>query len=584
MPDILRRLHPGAVLAAAMLVAAGLILLWAGDRTFGLDEWDYVINRGDWTLNNLLRPANGHLLALPLLVYKGLLSAFGATSHLPFTLLTVVLHLTVSGLVYVIAARRIGPWPALLPAVLILFLGAGWEVMLNTGAMQNQFGMAAGLGMLLCLDRGDRRGDVLAGILLAVSLASFTIGVAFAAGAIVRLVLDRPERPDPRRFALVAVPVIAYAVWFVWARQYPGTGISAYSLGSLAGGVFDQVNGITAGLTGLFRQTGAPDLSTSLILDVDRTTFLALALIALLVFRVLRPPAPSRAAWSALTVLVAYLLLIGAGLDELRVADASRYVYMGSVLLLVSFVELIAGFTMKRGWVLAATAAVAVSLLGNVAQINTGGNFFEGDSALNRAELTALELTRDTVPPAFIVEGDLKPGIYPHGDLLFPAADYFPVADRFGSPAYTEEELVTAPEEARGAADAALVGALGITVAPGPAAGSEGSGPAPTVVNALNAEISTDGSCLTARPLGPGPLYLTTELAPGGFTFDSQSKPTLLGLRRFAAGDPVELAAGPAGTVAIPADASARPWQGLFGFPGDVSICSIGEGADSGGD
>ncbi len=37
------------VLAAAMGVALVLVLLWAGDRTFAIDEWDFLTQRGAWT-------------------------------------------------------------------------------------------------------------------------------------------------------------------------------------------------------------------------------------------------------------------------------------------------------------------------------------------------------------------------------------------------------------------------------------------------------------------------------------------------------------------------------------------------------
>lgn len=554
-----------------MVLSAALMLLWASDRIFALDEWDYFTQRGDWTAVAVLRPSNGHLIALPLVAYKTLLSVFGATSHLPFTLLSVAMELLVGGLLYVYCARRIGNWAALIPAVLVLFLGSGWEVMVNTAAVQNQFGIAAGLGMLLCLDREDQRGDVGAVFLLAASLASFTIGVAFAAAAAVRVIVDAGSRPGLKRLWVVIAPSALYVVWFVWARKYHQGAVEASAVGSIPSAVFDQLAAILASLTGLFRATGPGD--QGLLVVTSRVMFLVFVLLGAAAWRFTKGPKPSAALWTSLTALAAYLFLIAIGLNELRGPDDSRYAFMGAVLLLAFGADALSGLRLDRRWGYLAGVLLTVSLVGNIAQIHNAGKFFEEESDYNRAELAALEITRPDVSPDFVVEQNLGATILPHRDLVFFASDYFAAADRFGSPADSETELAAEPEEAREAADTTLDGALGLTVNSGPAVSSAPAA-APAVTGAINAQVNTDGSCVVAKPQKPGELLVTLQLPPGGMSYSSSAGAPDLSLRRFADAFTIKIPSVPAtGVLEIPTDLSKRPWQAAFAGVGTIRVC-----------
>ena len=130
---------------------------------------------------------------LPLIVFKTLLAIFGATSALPFRLAVVLFDLLNGLLLYLLVQRRVGPLLALAPALLLLFLGAGWEEIFEAFTLGPLISIAAGLGMLLCLDRRDLAGDIGAcALLLVVSLASFSLGIVFGLLAAVEL-LQRPR-------------------------------------------------------------------------------------------------------------------------------------------------------------------------------------------------------------------------------------------------------------------------------------------------------------------------------------------------------------------------------------------------------
>ncbi len=351
--------HPRAawlVLAATMLVAVALVLIWSGDRTFVIDEWGYLVDRSHWSAENLLRPTIGHLIALGLVLYNAAFSAFGAESHLPLTLITIALQCLVAGLVYAYAARRVGAWIALLPAILVLFYGAGWEILISSATLPNQVATASGIGMLLALDRRDRAGDLAACLMLVISLASFTIGLAFAVAGGIRLLLERGGGGGLRRLGVVVVPLALYVIWFGWALKYHQGDFSAYSIGAMPSAVFDQVNAGLAGITGLFRVVGRPSVGDAVVLDVSRTTGLVFLLAAAVGWRIVRGPRLRPEAWATLGLVGVYLLLVGLGLSDGRRPDASRYVYMLTVLLMLAGADLLAGLRIARAWVYAAAA------------------------------------------------------------------------------------------------------------------------------------------------------------------------------------------------------------------------------------
>jgi len=567
------RKHVHLVLGLLMVIAAGLTLWWTAGRTFALDEWGYLATGADLSPGALLEPHNGHLVLTQLLLYKLLLPAFGASSHLPFDLVTVGLQLAVGAAVYAICSPRIGPWAALMPATLVLFLGAGWEIMINPAGISGQLALLAGLGALLCLEREDHLGDVLAALLLLFSVASFSTGLAVAAGCGALVVVT--DRSRWRRLWVVAAPLALYGAWFLWARKFHQTELTSYAAGSLPSGVFDQLSAVLAALTGLFRQAGSPDLGSAIAeLRSDRAAPLVFVLVGAVVLRIGRGPKPGPRLWAMLTIVTVYLLLIGLGLRAGRPPDASRYAYPGSVLVLLLIVELSAGLTIGRPWVIAAATVTALALIANVAQLRLAGNFFREESAYNRSELAALELSRPTVRPDYMPETGITT-IFPHRDLYFTAGEYFSATEDFGSPAYSPSELAAAAPGPRAAADIVLGEALGL--APAPIRGlprSRGSAP-PRPIKAVGGRVTRRGSCLRFSPGRAGDSGLSLYVPPGGFAYRSgPSSEAAVSLGRYANDFPISLAPvrGTA-LVRIPRDASAQPWRAQFETAEPLTVC-----------
>ena len=112
-------------------------------------------------------------------------------------------------LVFVYARRRVGGWTAVAAAALLLFLGPGWEVILWPFEIGWLISVGAGVACLLALDRHDRRGDIAAAALLAVSLASSGVGVVIAVGIAVEILAVRRRPGD---LWIVAAPAVLFGL------------------------------------------------------------------------------------------------------------------------------------------------------------------------------------------------------------------------------------------------------------------------------------------------------------------------------------------------------------------------------------
>ena len=208
------------------LLALGLVTLVAGvlvvsltrGLTFYYDEWAFVVGRQDNDFATLLRPHNEHIVLLPLLVFKGLFYATGLSHYWPYLGLLIGLHLLCGLLLFMVVRRHAGDVWALVAAIVLLFLGPAWEVILWPFEISFLLPVAAGLGALLLVERGDLRGDLGASGLLVLAFASGSIGVSVAAGVAVLLLFD--ERRWARLVRVLALPSALYALWLLrWGDE-----------------------------------------------------------------------------------------------------------------------------------------------------------------------------------------------------------------------------------------------------------------------------------------------------------------------------------------------------------------------------
>ncbi len=557
-----------AVLAAAYALAAILILHWSEGQSFVNDEWNYLVVFRGWNLELLLTPQNGHLIVFPLMLYKTLFGTVGASSHFPYQLTTVVLHLIVATVFFALVRRRLPLAAAVGLTLLVVFFGAGWDTLMGAYEIPNLSGMAAGLGMLLALQRRTRGGDVAACLLLALCLGSFSVGIAFALGALISLLLG--GRAEWRRLWVVLVPGLTYAVWFTWARKFGQGDITIESISSVFSGSADQV----AAITGLFRVPGSVGLPVVLELRSDWGYPLAVVLIALIALHVRRAPR-SIYFWTLVSTIVLYLVLVAFGLSPARTPFASRYVYMGGIISLLLVAEL--GREIKWSTVtgLLAVIVLGLSLMANASTLRAGARLFQAEGETNRATLGALEIARAEVDRGLSAE-DGEKTTHSHPDMFFPIWAYFDLADDQGSPAYDLAELEAAGEQAREAADQELVRTLQVEVAPRTAPKVDRGGTPPTPLSETNGHARVIGGCVALVPDPGRTATFQLELPPGGFSYRTRpdAKVTIK-LGRFADLLVNELppVAG-SGEVEIPTDSAQRPWRAELDAEAKVLACA----------
>lgn len=538
------------VLAAAG--AAALTLVLASKMTFYADTWELLINRRDPTVDTLLAPHNEHLIMIPVLIEQLSLRLFGMTSELPEYVLLTILLVATAGLLYVYVERRVGPWLALFAAVLLLFLGPAWEVLLWPFETTFVGPVLCGLATLLALEREDRRGDVAACLFLVVSLGFSSLALPFILAAVVAIA-QGGRRSWARRAYVVVVPAVLFVVWYL------GWGHDAASQRSLHNVLVSPrfvVESVAASLNALFGFSG--DLVAHGLSLAWRWALLV-AGVGLLAYRQWRKPGFSPGLWPVATAAAANWFLTAFNASAGRDPGASRYQYVGAVLILMILANLLQGVRLGRRalWVAAAVTALAVGA--NLASLRQGADNLKQQALLTRSSTAAIEIARRSVDPGF----QLNPELVATTSLINVfAGPYLEAVDEYGSPAYSTAELDSGPAQARRRTDLVLSQALPLSTVTHLGAYDAGAG--------AGAE-----NCVTLpRDGGPGELPLAAgltriEVAPG--------PPASFALRRFAVGEyPVATEGAPGDSVTtlrIPHDSVARPWHLRVEARQPVRVC-----------
>ena len=376
------KLAPSDRLATLAHVATliGSFLFWAWldrDLWFFGDEWDFLVRRGlafgPASPRSIWFPHNEHWSTLPILLWRGLYSAFHLSSYWPYL---VPLLLTGVGVMHLAwrLCRRAGVdiWVATVAVGLLGFLGAGAEDL--TSAFQIGFVASVLFGLiafdLLARPAGDAVGsdagggtrataprwpDVIASVALLASLMCSAIGVAMVAGAAVLLFATRSFKGSA---AVLAVPVASYLTWlaFIGRRglNSPADHFSLTTVTTLPGYVW-------------FGLSSA--LGTTFNLEAAGTALLV-GLAAWVGYHI-------RPLWRESPVLlglflagVAFYAVAGFGRDTTAGATTvvSRYVYVGIAILLPVIAKVLSS---ASGWPvtrLAVIVLLAVTALGDVGQ------------------------------------------------------------------------------------------------------------------------------------------------------------------------------------------------------------------------
>jgi hypothetical protein len=531
--------------------------------TFNYDEWDWVMNRRGWSADTLLTPHNEHLSLVPMLVFKVLFVTVGIDSYSPYRVAVILVHFVCVALVFVLARRRVGEVFALALASLILFLNSAWQDLLWPFQIGYLASVAAGLAMLVALDRRDAVGRIWACVLLAISIASSSLGLPFACIGLVEILLrGRGSWRSSERWKnlwVVAIPVALYAVWFVIYGNLNATPGHAHGFGLFRqnGPVIpsytaDMAASALAGLVGLAIDWGRPLVLFALGLGVwyahrrrlsPRVLSLVVGLIVL---------------WGLTALLRA----------QLNAAGDSRYVYPGAVLIVLLAAELLRGAiaTLRTGAI--AFAVVAFAAVGNFGALRAGSLGLQDLSSYVRAELGALEAAGPSAPPSLAPDPVRAPDIT--------AGKYFAAVRQLGSPADKPDEVRRQAEPQRESADSVMVSALQVALRPTRPRLSS-SAPPPTAETPSGVSEAMRGGCMTLHATAPGASSGFAVPGRGLIIQNLGKSPIEVRIRSFADAFP----AGPIGNVQ-PAQAMllaipVRPgisWHAQVTVPESERVCS----------
>jgi hypothetical protein len=195
-----------------------------------------------------------------------------------------------------------------------------------------------------------------------------------------------------------------------------------------------------------------------------------------------------------------------------------------------------------------------------------------------KAELAALDLARGTVQPSFLAEDPAGRPPIPDTRMTAEAAEYFQVADAYGSPAYSLTELPSLPASVRRVADIVLARAVALrlkTLRSLP----RGAAERPDVLASTASVRRSAPGCVRLTPEG-GPASSQVALPRGGAALAAAGgEPVGLALARFSDGYAFPLGPLPSDKPAllgIPADAAPAPWRLLIGPARQpVLVCGV---------
>jgi hypothetical protein len=545
-----RRPATWLALGALVVLSGAFVYHETRGTAIWFDEWSWALHRRGSSIGTFLDPHNEHLSLIPVAIYKVLFATAGIGDYAPYRIVLIVLHLACCVLVFVYARTRVnGPLAVIASAVMLLF-GPGWENILWPFQITWLISLGAGIGTLLALDRGDRGGDVVACVLLAVALASSGIGVPILLGVALEMLLVR--RAWSRGW-LVIVPAVLYGLWWLGYQQ---SSFRSHNIVLAPEYVVRAASSTLSALAGLGGSTGFDGPGSLLTYGPA----LLVATVAVLAIRLLRlGRVPARVA-GLMTMVVSFWLLTALNRAEFAAPYASRYLYVDALLAVLLAVELARGA--RVGWTATVLVAVVLgaAIVSNIGALRDAARLLRGQGQVTAADLGALEIGRALVPPGYIATG--IPG-YPF--VIVPAASYFSLARSLGTPAASPTQITKYAENARVTADGELIHIHGITPIAVPTSSAAG---APPVVDTVEGgAVRRVGACVTftaARSIRPGQnAALAVTVPPGGVRLRATGGPSSIAIRRFADAFQPLGTIRPRGLFAleIAADRAAQPWH-----------------------
>lgn len=469
------------VLLAVAMIAVFLVLVRVGSGTgFFFDEWDFLAYRRGFSLDVLLQPHNGHLVAIPNVLYSLLSSWFGIESHTPFRTLALTFHLGVAFLAAVATRRVRGDVAGIAAFVVIGLMGAGWQNIFWAFQIGFVGSIAFFLAGWLLLDPASGSFNKRRGAMVSVStlgsLLMSGVGVA-ALGAIVLLCLA-----DPRRRQLWWIPVGPAAVYGLWQVTHGTSSADLGSVDRLPQFALQNAGSAAGGVFGL---------------DVAWGQMILGVVLFLVVRRFLRERGPVWSFGPALMYCV-FVSLATVSRSTFFEPGASRYVYLGIIVLLLTVgLGAVPRPTPVRGGVAVMLAGLAI--WGSHDLLSAGATNLEREWRIVSSELAVVEEHRESLSRDLVIDPV-------HAPQLTVGA-YLDLVEHLGPVSVASfDDIERSDVETRSGADA-LLGTL------------------------VDMEVTT----FAGEDCAPsGPPTNEVELRPGDSVLVSPWGPGVMSVRRFA--------------------------------------------------
>jgi hypothetical protein len=382
----------GLVALGGLMAFAGVLIVVLGDRlSFFNDDWYFLFQRPGMEshagIDIFLAPHNSNLVLVPAIVYKALVGLFGLSSQLPFRIVLAICVVLLGPAVYKLVSDRVGVAFGLGAAAIVMLLGAAWEDLLFFASIDLVGSLVAGLFALVALRKDTRRANTVACALLTVSVCCSNVGLAFACGAVVCVLLRR----RPGQLWIAAVPILVFVAWWLaYGRDQPSH-VALSNVGHLPRYVLDSLETTMASLTGLNAGT-VPDTYV-------RGRILLIVVLMALVVWVIRGGRPRPAALVALTALLAFWVLTCLGYTPGREPFASRYQLIDAALALVLAAEIVP-MVRPRAVVsgIAIAAATAIVIANLTVRLDAGYHFLLTQRNYVKTDVGVLQAVRPRIP------------------------------------------------------------------------------------------------------------------------------------------------------------------------------------------
>ena len=396
----------GMAHAASLLAAFAFWLSLGRGLWFFQDDWDFLERRGlgyaPGNQRSLWFAHNEHWSTLPILLWRALYSVFALGTYWPYLVCLLLVQLAVMHLIWR-WCRRAGcdPWVAFAAAALVGLMGAGASDFLSAFQVTFVGSVMFGLIAIDLIERVDQRRDVAASLALLASLMCSTVGDAMVAGTAVLLFARRPAR---RAAVVLALPVASYAIWFAFLGRpsvsAPTDHFTFSTLSTLPGYIWF---GLSTGLGTTFNYV-----------DAGAAILVGLAAWVIWHMRALWQEAPSALGLCAASVC--FWALAGLGRDTTAGASTaviSRYVFVGTAVLLPVIAKLLSSASAHPAARLTVVTVLLGTVLGNIGQAQTAATASVAqETTLKVALAGAARLLAQGVPD---VSGPDAPpvGLYP---------------------------------------------------------------------------------------------------------------------------------------------------------------------------